>query len=1109
MPQTESGMNKFLKVNVLILLVGSWWSCVKKDKPADAATLFTLLPASHTQIDFANQLHYDREFNIYRYRNFYNGGGVAIGDINRDSLPDLYFTANMGSNKLYLNKGNFVFEDITLAAGVGGTKAWSTGVAMADVNSDGWLDIYVCNSGDIKGDNKENELFINQGDNTFKEMAEAYGLNDRGYSTHAAFFDYDKDGDLDMYLLNNSYQAIGSFNLRNNIREERDTLGGDKLFRNDGEKFTDVSDEAGIYGSLIGFGLGVTVGDVNQDGWQDIYVSNDFFERDYLYINQKNGTFTEELTSQMPSISAASMGADMADINGDAYPEIFVTDMLPSTEKRLKTKTTFEDWNKYQYNVKNGYYHQFIRNMLHLNHGDGSFSDIGRLAGVHATDWSWGALIFDMDLDGHKDIFVANGIYQDLTDQDYLSFVSDENTVRNIVKDDQVDYKQLIDSIPSEAIPNHAFHQGERLQFSDSAVAWGLATPSFSNGAAYGDLDLDGDPDLVVNNVNMPCFIYRNESTTRLGNHYLKIILKGKGGNTHAFGSQIKIYTGERLQYLEYMPIRGFESSMEPAAIFGLGKSEVVDSLVIVFPDYSVIRKTGVKANQTLFLDQQEAVSAQALARGSAPKTLFEPLIVKGVSFVHTENEYSDFDRERLVYHMNSAEGPKVSIGDLNGDQLQDFFIGNALNASGAVFVQKKDGSFSQAAQPALSGHQASEDTGSDLFDADGDGDLDLYVCSGGSEYTEASSDLMDRLYLNDGRGQFTWTRQPLPTFRFESSSCIRPYDVDGDGDEDLFVGIRAKPFNYGLPVNGYLLINDGKGLYKDETKARAPQLLNLGMITDARWADIDGDSVKDLIVCGEYMPLQIFKNTGGQFTMAQAAGPTGWWRCLLDIDIDGDGDIDLVAGNHGLNSRFKTQTGHPLKMYVNDFDQNGTVEQIITTFREGRDYPFTLKHDLLAQMPVLKKKYLHYSDFAGKGLDDFFTQAQRANTWMDSVTTLETTLFINDGKGQFSAVALPVEVQFSPVYSIFSDDFNGDGKKDLILGGNLYRTKPETGRYDASYGLVLTQTGTHVFRPTPAPESGICIRGEIRDIQPIRIQGKKALIIARNNDSPLFYTYQ
>ncbi|HNR08347.1 MAG TPA: VCBS repeat-containing protein [Saprospiraceae bacterium] len=1102
-------MNKSSKIHVLILLAGCCWSCVQKDKPGVVPPLFTLMPASHTQVEFSNPLHYDREFNIYRYRNFYNGGGVAIGDINRDSLPDLYFTANMAPNKLYLNKGNFVFEDITESAGVGGTKAWSTGVAMADVNGDGWLDIYVCNSGDIKGDNKENELFINQGDNTFIEMAEAYGLNDRGYSTHAAFFDYDKDGDLDMYLLNNSYQAIGSFNLRNNIREERDTLGGDKLFRNDGKKFTDVSDEAGIYGSLIGFGLGVTVGDINQDGWQDIYVSNDFFERDYLYINQKNGTFTEELTRQMPSISAASMGADMADINGDAYPEIFVTDMLPSTEKRLKTKTTFEDWNKYQYNVKNGYYHQFIRNMLHLNHGDGSFSDIGRLAGVHATDWSWGALIFDMDLDGRKDIFVANGIYQDLTDQDYLSFVSDENTVRNIVKDDRVDYKQLIDSIPSEAIPNHAFHQGEGLQFSDSAAAWGLATPSFSNGAAYGDLDLDGDPDLVVNNVNMPCFIYRNESTSRLGHHYLKIILKGKGGNTYAFGSQIKVYAGAKLQYLEYMPIRGFESSMEPVALFGLGKAESVDSLVIVFPDQSIIRISPVKADQTLFLDQREAIPAQTFAAKPASKSLFEPLTVKGVSFMHSENDYSDFDRERLVYHMTSSEGPKVSIGDLNGDQLQDFFIGNAINAFGAIYLQQRDGSFSHTNQPAMEGHRASEDTGSGLFDADGDGDLDLYVCSGGSEYSEASSDLMDRLYLNDGKGQFTWTRQPLPTFRFESSSCVRPCDVDGDGDEDLFVGIRAKPFNYGLPVNGYLLINDGKGSYTDETKTRAPRLLQLGMITDARWADLDGDSVKELIVCGEYMPLQIFKNTGGQWALVQAAGPTGWWRCLLDVDIDGDGDMDLVAGNHGLNSRFKTQPGHPLKMYVNDFDQNGTVEQIITTFREGRDYPFTLKHDLLAQMPVLKKKYLHYSDFAGKTLDDFFSPAQRANTWVDSVTTLETTLFINDGKGRFSSKALPVEAQFSPVYALFSDDFNGDGKKDLILGGNLYRTKPETGRYDASYGLVLTQTENQEFRALPATESGICIRGEIRDIQAIRIQGKKALIIARNHDRPLFYTYR
>jgi hypothetical protein len=571
-------------------------------------SLFTSIPEGYSGLDFNNQLEYDADFNIYTYRNFYNGGGVALGDINNDSLIDLYFSANMKGNRLYLNRGDFRFEDVTEQAGVAGTRAWSTGVTMADVNGDGLLDIYVCNSGDIAGDNKQNELFINQGDGTFSEQAEAYGLADRGYSTHAAFFDYDKDGDLDCYLLNNSYRAIGSFKLRRNQRPVRDSIGGDKLFRNDGDTFTDVSEAAGIYGSVIGFGLGVTVGDVNRDGWQDIYVSNDFFERDYLYLNNTDGTFDEVLEAQFRSISAASMGADMADINNDGHPEIFVTDMLPEPDARIKQVTTFEPWDKYQTNLRFDYYHQFNRNMLHLNNADGTFSEIGRLAGVEATDWSWGALICDLDNDGLKDIFVANGIYQDLTDQDYINFISNRETAKKIITREGVDFKTLIDSIPIRPVPNYAFHNNGDLSFTNRAEAWGLAEPSHSNGSAYGDLDNDGDLDLVVNNVNRTAFLYRNESQQFFPeNRWLQLELKGEGKNAYALGARISAYYQDQVFYQEHMPIKGFQSSMDYRPHLGLGTIEKLDSLRVEWPDGKATVLTEVPTNQRLRLQQAEA----------------------------------------------------------------------------------------------------------------------------------------------------------------------------------------------------------------------------------------------------------------------------------------------------------------------------------------------------------------------------------------------------------------------------------------------------------------------------------------------------------------------
>jgi len=662
--------------------------------------LFTLMPSSITKAEFINHLDYDiqlkTKFNIYTYRNFYNGGGVALGDINNDGLIDIFMTSNMGTNVLYLNKGDFRFEDISEQGGIGGKGKWATGAAFADVNGDGWTDIYVCNSGNLEGDDRRNELFINNGNLTFSEKAKEYGLDDTGFSTHGVFFDYDKDGDLDMYLLNNSSKAIGSFNIKDNQRHKRDSIGGDKLFRNDSNKFTDVSIEAGIYGSVIGFGLGVTIGDIDQDGWMDIYVSNDFFERDYIYLNNHDGTFRETLVKMMRSISAASMGADMADINNDHYPEIFATDMVPEHNDRLKTKTTFDNWDGYKSSVDNGYHHQFTRNMLQSNNADGTFSEIGRLAGVNATDWSWGALIMDLDNDGLKDLFVANGIYKDLTDQDYLQYFSNRDMAMSIVQGNKVDYKMLIDAIPSVKIPSYAFKNTGNYSFINMAEKWGLGTPSFSNGSAYGDLDNDGDLDLVVNNANMPMFIYRNESDNQLpDNHYLKIILNGESGNTSAIGSKVTVKHNGKFIYLEQMPMRGYLSTSDSRPNLGLGPLTVVDSLIVEWPDDRITLMTNVKTNQILNLNQKDAVkmSLRLLDPLKSENVCFEDITgEKQLDFIHKEDDFNDFEVEKLFYHMVSTEGPGICKGDINGDGLDDIFAGGAKGQPGSLMIQNENG---------------------------------------------------------------------------------------------------------------------------------------------------------------------------------------------------------------------------------------------------------------------------------------------------------------------------------------------------------------------------------------------------------------------------------
>jgi hypothetical protein len=1099
-------------------------------EPAKKALLFEKLSANKTHIHFRNDLQYDDHFNIYTYRNFYNGGGVAIGDINNDGLPDLFFTANMLNNRLYLNKGNFQFEDITEKAGIGKIGKWSTGVSMADVNGDGWLDIYVCNSGDIKGDNRQNELYINNGNAAFTEKAHEYGLDDKGLSTHAAFFDYDHDGDLDMFLLNNSFKAIGSFNLQQNERDTRDLAGGDKLYRNDGNRFTDVSAQAGIYGSVIGFGLGVTVGDVNNDGWQDIYVSNDFFERDYLYINQRNGAFKEMLEEQMMSISNASMGADMADINNDGYTDIFVTEMLPEDEARLKTNTTFENWDKYQLNLQYDYYHQFTRNMLHLNNGAKpagkqgqqgvTFSEIGRMAGVCATDWSWGALITDLDNDGLKDIFIANGIYQDLTNEDYIQFISNEEFFKKVVSGN-AKFKKLIDLIPSHPIPNYAYGNNGDLTFTNKAAAWGLDEPGFSNGAAYGDLDNDGDLDLVVNNVNSACFIYRNNSVAlHPENKFLKIVLKGEGRNPFGIGARVTVYYNHTMACQEQMPMRGFESTVDNRLNFGLGKTSTIDSVVVVWPDGRVNVMKDVQINKTVTVNQQDGVfkvtSYKFPVSGSGEQAItpvtcnLKPVTNPGIDFVHKENEFVDFDRDRLIFHMLSTQGPRMAKGDINKDGRDDVYICGAKDQAGALYVQQVNGRFIKSNEAVFEKDKVSEDTDALFFDADGDKDEDLYVCSGGNEFSPNSTALIDRLYLNDGRGNFSKSPQVLPTYIFESTSCVRAADYDQDGDMDLFIGVRLKPFAYGYPCKGYVLQNNGKGIFSDVTEQVAPALKAAGMITDAQWLDYDKDGKTDLVVAGEYMPVKMYHNEGGKLKevpgVAGLYKSNGWWNRLVVADINNDGYPDIVAGNHGLNSRFKASTQKPVQMYVSDFDGSGIIKQVVSCYNGDSAYPMSLRHDLVGVLPYLKNKYLKYERYKKQRVEDIFTKEQLDKAVKLEAYELNSCVFINNRKGGFERKALPAAVQLSPMYGIAVTDLDGDAKQDLLLGGNFYQSKPEAGIYDASYGLMLKGDGTGNFAVVPSLQSGIHVKGAVRDIVTLQTGKRNLILYACNNDKLFIY---